>query len=553
MGAGGPNLIGKQQILRMDGIVSGDAGQNDYHLWFDGGELYSDANLHVKGPTLDVHLYGAKGDGITDDTAAIQAAIEAGGNNCRLKFLPNKTYLVSTITHDKVNQIWEAYGATIKQKPSLNQALVTDSGGGLTLLGGTYDSGSQNGLSGVAFELGGINACVDVSFIATYAYGVHGSGKSQIVFLNCRFSNTSTLANATSIWIGGTYTDVGVHNCYFAQSQDSANVGSIYFTATSGVTVGNIRVTGCYFESPSGQSVTIQAPDGTTTIKNCLISGNNFKATGTHWNGGISLDTVEDSTVVGNTIDTNGQSLLSGNIAGIEIVQCTRVACVGNTIIGGTVLNIGISVNGSQQCAIGFNTINGFATSGSYGIGIYLYSASGTWVTNLNVISNNVIIFPAGAGSGTAGIAGTSNNVSAQVNYNQICHNQIYGNATTGTGIKLTNIAGAIGATLIEDNTLTGLSSGTKIDSSGDSTAIVRSNVGYNPVGPSAITVTASPFTYTAGASPETVYIYSGTVSNVSRGSTQIASASPTQVQLEPNQALTVTYTGAPTMVKDIH
>ena len=83
---------------------------------------------------------------------------------------------------------------------------------------------------------------------------------------------------------------------------------------------------------------------------------------------------------------------------------------------------------------------------------------------------------------------------------------------------------------------------------------LVIENVrGYNPVGPAGIVVGASPFTYTAGSSRETVYIFGGTVSNVSLGGTQIAAASPTQVQLAPGEAMTVTYSVAPSMVKDVH
>ncbi|MGA7935837.1 MAG: glycosyl hydrolase family 28-related protein [Kovacikia sp.] len=45
---------------------------------------------------LNVKNYGAKGDGITDDTAAIQAALNAYPNGKRIIYLPNGTYLVST-------------------------------------------------------------------------------------------------------------------------------------------------------------------------------------------------------------------------------------------------------------------------------------------------------------------------------------------------------------------------------------------------------------------------------------------------------------------------
>lgn len=80
----------------------------------------------------------------------------------------------------------------------------------------------------------------------------------------------------------------------------------------------------------------------------------------------------------------------------------------------------------------------------------------------------------------------------------------------------------------------------------------IANNPPYNPVGMSSISPSGSPFTYTAGTSPEVVYIFGGTVTNIKRGSTQIASASPAQVTLPPGGTLQVTYSGAPTMVKDI-
>ncbi len=44
---------------------------------------------------LNVKNFGAKGDGITDDTAAIQAALNAYPNGQRIIYLPNGTYLIS--------------------------------------------------------------------------------------------------------------------------------------------------------------------------------------------------------------------------------------------------------------------------------------------------------------------------------------------------------------------------------------------------------------------------------------------------------------------------
>jgi hypothetical protein len=84
---------------------------------------------------------------------------------------------------------------------------------------------------------------------------------------------------------------------------------------------------------------------------------------------------------------------------------------------------------------------------------------------------------------------------------------------------------------------------------------VIKDNPGYNPSGSFPITVTASPFTYTAGPVPEVVYI-SGTITSATRnsyGACPALTAGTCTVILPPNGAVVVTYAStAPTMVKDI-
>lgn len=100
----------------------------------------------------------------------------------------------------------------------------------------------------------------------------------------------------------------------------------------------------------------------------------------------------------------------------------------------------------------------------------------------------------------------------------------------------------------VQDNAVSGI-----LDNATATSIFVTQNQGYNPQGGAAITVTASPFTYTAGHTPETVYIRGGTVSNVSIGGRTIFVATDASVALSPNVAVVVTYSSVPTMEKYRH
>jgi hypothetical protein len=65
--------------------------------------------------------------------------------------------------------------------------------------------------------------------------------------------------------------------------------------------------------------------------------------------------------------------------------------------------------------------------------------------------------------------------------------------------------------------------------------------------------VGASPFTYTAGNTPETVHVFDGVVSSITKNGVQLARVTNVSVNLDSGQSVVVRYSVAPFMTKDVH
>jgi hypothetical protein len=103
------------------------------------------------GPTLDVRRYGAKGNGQADDTAAIQAAIDAAGRGGGTLVFPPGTYLVTSVGL-RPGVRYSGYGATIRRPPRQARSTRTFDAG----KPGYYYSGDDDSpplvIEGLAFD-----------------------------------------------------------------------------------------------------------------------------------------------------------------------------------------------------------------------------------------------------------------------------------------------------------------------------------------------------------------------------------------------------------------
>lgn len=302
--------------------------------------------------TVSVKDFGAVGDGVTDDTAAIQAAVDSGNP----VFFPSGTYaLDGTID---IGAGAKLYGSGIGKSilfqtnagsAHVIDALSTSTKGGIEIVGLTIDC---NG--------------VDAGFVAQYVsnisirycefknspYWLVNIGKSdsavstivndQIEIVGCSFSNITQTYEQLLIFNS---INVVVRDCYFEvapngnglgfwQNVDRADVVNCVFNNLSigayySLSTNNIRFSGCSFTDCTGGLRGANLSDngnfGATHAYNISVFDCTFKS-----NSGApcQLGAVNGGIVSGCVFDTNdeyGLLIDDGAIISPDNAQCYNV------------------------------------------------------------------------------------------------------------------------------------------------------------------------------------------------------------------------------------
>lgn len=325
---------------------------------------------------VDVRTTGAKGDATTDDTAAIQAAVDRTAGTGGTTLVPDGTYMINALRGIQLKSrmtLRLSSGATLRAIPngSTNYEVVAIRGAtDVNVVGGTIEGerGAHQGKDGQWGHGLHVVASKNVVIEAVRArecWGdgiyVGGSGSSKISV--CRVLAEHNRRQGMSI----TSADgVVVQDSTFRDTKGQEPETGLDIEPNAGETVTNVRITRCKFQNNAGGGLLIgpARQDMTTTF--------------------VTKTLVEDNVMRG-----NGVGALSPPNYGIQLTACT-----GNTIRNNEVADnagIGIGINDTTSAVVTGNRVTGTTLAGSNvlaGAGIVLGNDKGTQCSGNTVTGN---------------------------------------------------------------------------------------------------------------------------------------------------------------------
>lgn len=375
-------------------------------------QLDNNGDFITKGPWADVRAYGATGDGVTDDTGAVQAALNASAN----VFFPAGTYVVSNLAPKDNQRIFgDGPSSILVFKPGSTGYMFESStytvqfehlnlsGGSDVDRSGTTTPGTRSGIHMSAISPNSSIVNVSVHGFDNIGIGFNGNGSTRAgapslssVTLYYNYTGMDTGVGATA---GGEYIKVSNMTCHRNRNGLVVNSGNMAISTSHfndngyGVTITNAynnahgTITGSTINHNSVYGVYVDgAGNGFTITGNQSfyndwyfnnatgfnIEGNNFgNINFAVSNGGTNLLRDNWFTVAPMFTRSSDNFVISGNYYGT-----TPATNSGNQLYGK------LGINYDPQYSYGPN-------------GIHVYAASafaGTSTPNSIPLSSNVAI-----------------------------------------------------------------------------------------------------------------------------------------------------------------
>ena len=433
--------------------------------------------------TVSVKNFGAVGDGVVDDTAAVQAAINSGA---KAIYFPSGTYIVTELTLASNRRLYgDGYGNSVLSWAQTNIASPTrnmfvssgdvsnldfcDLGFRGNLLVQTTADGTGQNLMGFKFRNGSVQNATWRN-CKIYEFGDQsksggvgilvgpntGSGKAieNILITDCVFQD---IANVPGVYVGAVNTYVSsaksikIINNTFRNTTNYADQNCVYVLGDASVSVVDVIASNNEFDVQQSIDACIEI----NYSKNINVESNQVYVSGSANCDAILLRSkVTDFVIADNVIQNIGTGCASH--AGIALLQFNtsevqqRGVIAGNTVFGfGATSGKGIVVgSGSRSVTVSGNVIEGTSSATPTTYGMQAYGGQDIIITD-NVLRNCKIGLEFSTGDG--GIAKTT-----------VENNRFDACGQTGDWVINTNAVGVTGTYItVRNNFLTNANAGT--------------------------------------------------------------------------------------------
>lgn len=374
--------------------------------------------------TTSLRDFGAAGDGTTDDTAAIQAAFNYTAANCKELFVPNGTYLFSSMLTFSGCGVIHGPG-TFKVKNTSNlDTYITIGGTNIAIRDVTFDFNRANNVG------------------AAQRYGITSASVQYLLIDNVTAKNFYGYGSGTGVMVNLNGTDMVIVNSYFGPAGDVGHISDLLYTNGS-----KIRIAQNKFINATDTAIVCEAASECNVIGNNIIDSIGAIAVG----AGTAASNGRGLTVVGNTITGGFPTITVSNGSLIYLYKnlgaTNGKAVIANNVIRDTQEGYGIWCNGADNFAITGNVLYNIGLKvGATHYGMRLDSCT-NGVVNDNVVQNTAS-YGVYFGSSTRDIAVMGNRFS---NAGQ----QVAGAAIIDFGTGSSNIQ-VIGNSIFDTNTTPG-------------------------------------------------------------------------------------------------
>jgi len=348
---------------QQQGAGAVDASQVSYTPPFTGSVA---TNVEVKlSEYVSVKDFGAVGDGVTDDTAAIQAALDASG----CVYFPAGEYYITAPIILKTGMMLKGSGIVDKgyyagpfaANPSGGTYIKLDSG----IVGFAADAFNVSNhavgicISDMSIGVDGYNTgtALDSTISANYAantVGINITGISDSYFQNIRFYNLERGLDCRYQPAGGLqYT---ARNKFINVNFDNCNIGMITESFVGVTNYADFYITGCDFSVGCNNYLLINNMDGLLLSESVFFpSQNGIIITKT---SGLKMSNV----TVFETLTASNIDLSECNIVNLSSMNLSRSGWLGNSFANNLTASLcdRISIDGNflEATASGINISN---------------------------------------------------------------------------------------------------------------------------------------------------------------------------------------------------